>query len=72
MQLLQRHGVSWALFQNGKDTLQKFQSSSNGTSGRIKEKADANSLQKSQSSSEVGNSAKNTEKYGLLMENNIM
>ncbi|QWI49365.1 T7SS effector LXG polymorphic toxin [Bacillus mycoides] len=52
--------------QNGKDTLQKFQSSSNGTSGRIKEKADANNLQKSQSSSEVGNSVKNTEKIRIV------
>ncbi|PEK63848.1 T7SS effector LXG polymorphic toxin [Bacillus wiedmannii] len=52
--------------QNGKDTLQKFHSSSNGTSGRIKEKADANNLQKSQSSSEVGNSVKNTEKIRIV------
>ncbi|PJN50702.1 T7SS effector LXG polymorphic toxin [Bacillus mycoides] len=52
--------------QNGKDTLQKFQSSSNGTSGRIKEKVDANNIQKSQSSSEVGNSVKNTEKIRIV------
>ncbi|WP_242272140.1 T7SS effector LXG polymorphic toxin [Bacillus cereus group sp. BfR-BA-01310] len=62
------HGVfvGGNAIQNGKDTLQKFQSSSNGTSGRIKEKVDANNIQKSQSSSEVGNSVKNTEKIRIV------